>query len=116
MAAAPPPARASGNDGGPAVVVVVMGVSGCGKTTVGAAVADALGAVFYEGDDFHSQANKAKMGETHRLAMYSHACSAASTCQALPVGSDVTDTLTQTHRSNTMHTLYCRSVQTCCTI
>ena len=41
--------------------VVVMGVSGSGKSTVGHAVAEALGAEFIEGDDHHPPANLAKM-------------------------------------------------------
>lgn len=43
------------------VRVVVMGVSGSGKSTVGRAVADALGASFVDGDDLHPAANVAKM-------------------------------------------------------
>lgn len=42
-------------------VIVVMGVSGSGKTTVGTALAEALGVEYAEGDDFHSPANVAKM-------------------------------------------------------
>ena len=42
-------------------VVVVMGVSGCGKTTVGQALADRLDCPFYDGDDFHPAENVAKM-------------------------------------------------------
>jgi len=41
--------------------VVVMGVSGSGKTTVGAALADALGLRFVDGDAMHPAANVAKM-------------------------------------------------------
>lgn len=41
--------------------VVVMGVSGSGKTTVGAALADALGLPFVDGDSLHPAANVAKM-------------------------------------------------------
>lgn len=41
--------------------VVVMGVSGSGKTTVGKALAAALGASYVEGDDLHPPANKEKM-------------------------------------------------------
>jgi carbohydrate kinase (thermoresistant glucokinase family) len=41
--------------------IVVMGVSGCGKSSVGIALADALGARFIDGDDLHPAANKAKM-------------------------------------------------------
>ena len=40
---------------------VIMGVSGCGKSTVGQALADALDCPFYDGDDFHPPANVAKM-------------------------------------------------------
>jgi gluconokinase len=39
-----------------------MGVSGCGKTTVGLALADSLGCPFLDGDDFQPPANVAKMG------------------------------------------------------
>jgi gluconokinase len=41
--------------------IVIMGVAGCGKSTVGAAVAAAEGLPLVEGDDFHSTANRAKM-------------------------------------------------------
>ena len=40
---------------------VVMGVAGCGKSTVGQAVADAIGAEYRDGDDMHPAANIAKM-------------------------------------------------------
>ncbi len=42
---------------------VVMGVSGCGKSTVGQALSAALGVDFLEGDQFHSAANVAKMSQ-----------------------------------------------------
>jgi len=38
-----------------------MGVSGCGKTSVGKSLAQALGWDFYDADDFHPPANVAKM-------------------------------------------------------
>lgn len=41
--------------------IVVMGVTATGKTTVGTALAAALGGVFVEGDAFHPQANIEKM-------------------------------------------------------
>ena len=41
--------------------VVVMGVAGSGKTTVGARVADRLGARFLDADDLHPPANIDKM-------------------------------------------------------
>ncbi len=43
------------------MIVVVMGVSGAGKTTVGAALAERLGAEFLDADDFHPAENVAKM-------------------------------------------------------
>jgi len=43
--------------------IVVMGVAGCGKTTVGKALAAALDATFYDGDDFHPPQNIAKMSQ-----------------------------------------------------
>jgi gluconokinase len=42
-------------------VYVVMGVSGCGKTTVGRALAHKLQLPFYDGDDFHPAENVDKM-------------------------------------------------------
>lgn len=41
--------------------IVVMGVAGCGKSSLGAAVALALGWPLIEGDEFHSPDNVAKM-------------------------------------------------------
>ncbi len=41
--------------------VIVMGVSGSGKTTIGKGLAERLGYRFYEGDDFHTAGNVAKM-------------------------------------------------------
>ena len=42
---------------------VLMGVSGCGKTTVGEALAAHLNCPFYDGDDFHPPENVAKMAQ-----------------------------------------------------
>lgn len=49
------------------VVLVVMGVSGCGKTTVAALLAGRLGWPFEEGDALHPQANIDKMAAGHPL-------------------------------------------------
>ena len=38
-----------------------MGVAGCGKSTVGSALSQALGLPLVEGDDFHSPASRHKM-------------------------------------------------------
>ncbi|MCP4575865.1 MAG: gluconokinase [Deltaproteobacteria bacterium] len=43
------------------MIIVVMGVSGCGKTTIGRCVAKTLQAPFLDADDLHSQANIIKM-------------------------------------------------------
>ena len=50
-----------GKPGAAPIAVVVLGVSGCGKSTVGKRLAPALNATFLEGDDFHPSANIAKM-------------------------------------------------------
>lgn len=42
-------------------VYFVMGVSGCGKSTIGALLAEALLVPFFDGDDFHPAANVSKM-------------------------------------------------------
>jgi gluconokinase len=46
---------------------VVMGVAGCGKSSVGAALAARLGARWIDGDDLHSAVNVAKMARGQPL-------------------------------------------------
>lgn len=41
--------------------IILMGVSGCGKTTIGEQLAEKLGIPFYDGDDFHPEKNVEKM-------------------------------------------------------
>ena len=48
-------------DSGAPIHLVFMGVSGTGKSAVGKPVAEQLGCVFAEGDDFHPLANIDKM-------------------------------------------------------
>ena len=43
--------------------VVIMGVAGCGKSSLGASVAKGSGMRLVEGDDFHSLASRAKMSQ-----------------------------------------------------
>lgn len=43
--------------------IIVMGVSGCGKSSVGALLAERLGLAFVEGDSLHSAGNVAKMAQ-----------------------------------------------------
>lgn len=40
---------------------IIMGVSGCGKTSVGKSLAEYLGWDFYDADDFHPPENVSKM-------------------------------------------------------
>lgn len=49
------------------MIVVLMGVSGSGKTTIGTALAERIGAQFADADDFHPAANKAKMAAGQAL-------------------------------------------------
>lgn len=41
--------------------IIFMGVSGCGKTTIGKMTAETLGVPYYEGDEYHPQENVQKM-------------------------------------------------------
>lgn len=49
-------------------LIVVGGVAGCGKTTLAAALAAALGINFRDGDELHPAANKAKMAAGQPLS------------------------------------------------
>ncbi|HET6633362.1 MAG TPA: gluconokinase [Rhodanobacteraceae bacterium] len=49
------------SDPAPPRLLVIMGVSGCGKTSVGRRLAGTLDWPFMEGDELHSPANVAKM-------------------------------------------------------
>ncbi|KAF7306009.1 hypothetical protein HMN09_00755400 [Mycena chlorophos] len=49
------------------VFVVVMGVSGTGKSTMGAALARAMGLPYVDGDDLHPQSNVDKMARGQPL-------------------------------------------------
>ncbi len=44
-----------------------MGVSGVGKSTIGKLLADQLSIPFFDGDDYHPEANKKKMANGHPL-------------------------------------------------
>lgn len=43
--------------------LIVMGVAGCGKSSLARAVADALGLPLVEGDEHHSEANRTRMAQ-----------------------------------------------------
>jgi gluconokinase len=61
----PEPDQAGAADSVP--VVVVMGVAGCGKSVVGAGLAEALGCRFIEGDRLHPPENVARMASGQPL-------------------------------------------------
>lgn len=82
------------------MIIVIMGVSGCGKSTIGKALALALDCAFVEGDDYHPASNVAKMSAGQPLtdadrapwlaaigrdiaAWRRQGCSAVLTCSAL---------------------------------
>jgi len=53
--------------GNSSLFLIIMGVSGCGKTTVGKLLSERLGWPFFDGDDFHSAENIAKMSRGNPL-------------------------------------------------
>ncbi|XP_043968372.1 probable gluconokinase isoform X1 [Gambusia affinis] len=49
------------------MIYIIMGVSGCGKTSLGTFLSEKLGWPFYEGDNFHPQENIEKMARGEPL-------------------------------------------------
>ncbi len=49
------------------LAIFIMGVSGVGKSTIGKLLADQLSIPFFDGDDYHPEANKKKMANGHPL-------------------------------------------------
>ncbi|ABM04638.1 carbohydrate kinase, thermoresistant glucokinase family protein [Psychromonas ingrahamii 37] len=45
------------------VKIVIMGVSGCGKSSIGSKLAEQLGLTFFDGDDYHCTENVDKMSQ-----------------------------------------------------
>ena len=43
------------------MLIIITGVSGVGKTTIGKLLSENIGWAFYEGDDYHTNVNLAKM-------------------------------------------------------
>ncbi|WP_297695977.1 gluconokinase [uncultured Eudoraea sp.] len=48
-------------------IYFIMGVSGCGKSTIGSLLADELKIPFFDGDDYHSETNVKKMASGQPL-------------------------------------------------
>lgn len=48
-------------------IYIIMGVSGCGKSTIGKMLAKELGLPFFDGDDYHPEANVTKMANGRAL-------------------------------------------------
>lgn len=46
------------------MIVVLMGPMGCGKTTIGELLSERTGWTFYDGDDYHPEANIIKMASS----------------------------------------------------
>lgn len=66
--------------------IVVMGVAGCGKSSLGQALAETLGATFIEGDSFHPAQNIARMAAGTPLTDADRAAWLASLAQRLAEG------------------------------
>ena len=81
-------------------IFIVMGVSGCGKSTIGKLLAATLNIPFFDGDDFHPEANVQKMAsglplndedrkgwlqKLNKLAIEHKASGAVIACSALKV-------------------------------
>ncbi|XP_035494998.1 probable gluconokinase isoform X2 [Scophthalmus maximus] len=49
------------------MIYIIMGVSGCGKSSLGAVLSEKLGWTLHEGDNFHPQENVEKMARGEPL-------------------------------------------------
>lgn len=50
------------------IAIVLMGVAGVGKSTIGKALSKATGITFFDGDDYHTEANRDKMAGGNALS------------------------------------------------
>lgn len=71
------------NAAGHASTIVVMGVSGCGKTTLAKRLADTTGFAFIEADDHHTEANRRHMAAGLPLTDAMREPFVASLCAAI---------------------------------
>lgn len=65
---------------------VIMGVSGCGKSSIGSAFAAAIGGLFIDGDDLHPAANVTKMASGQPLSDEDRSPWLLKVGQALQIG------------------------------
>ncbi|WP_440904515.1 gluconokinase [Catenovulum sp. SX2] len=49
------------------MIYIVMGVSGCGKSSIGEMLAESLNIPFFDADDYHTEHNKNKMAQGNPL-------------------------------------------------
>jgi len=49
------------------MLLIVMGVTGCGKSTIGQMLAERVGLPFYDADAYHPEANRSKMASNTPL-------------------------------------------------
>jgi len=48
------------------IAIVLMGVADVGKSTIGKALSKATGLAFFDGDDYHTEANRDKWQQALR--------------------------------------------------
>jgi gluconokinase len=83
-------------------IVIVMGVSGSGKSFLAKRLAAATGWPFAEGDDYHSEANKAKM----------HAGTPLTDADRAPWLASLHEVLLNWHQQGTSGILTCSALKT----
>lgn len=69
-------------------LIVIMGVSGCGKSTIGQALAKGNGWPFLEGDEFHPARNIQKMSSGIALTDQDRAAWVERICKAVNAATD----------------------------
>lgn len=88
------------------VPIIVMGVAGCGKSTVGSLLADRLGQPYSEADDFHPAGNITKMARGGCRSTMPIGCPG---CRRSAVGS-LSSAVTWSYRARPCDA----AIETCC--
>lgn len=76
-----------------AKVIIICGVSGCGKSTIGTALAEAQGWRYVEGDDHHPESNVEKMSSGVPLTDQDRTAWLDSICTDLELNANQTTVL-----------------------